>query len=411
MTSSTIQSDVLKLLPEAEKFLCDLISYPSTPGQEQEVMEYIYEQFQNSQTRVEKIHLTNDLKNDPDYSDPIPSIEYDGRFNLRISRGGGGGGKTLLFNAHSDVVPASEGMTHAFSPIVKDGIVFGRGACDDKGQIATLFLVLKVIESMNINLKGDLVFHVVVEEENGGNGSLAMIRQGENADGCIVMEASGFETVFTSIRGAVWFKITFRGQAGHSGMPSATKSALLLAREAMGILEQYHVKLLKESRGLEYFDEFINPMPLTFGHLEAGNWPAAAPNLAVLEGVLGLLPNKTKEEVCREFEQALIEGGLQDQFDLHFMYRHDSSVLDPDHDIPRLLVFSANEFGHQMNKSAMTASCDAWFYNNILKIPTVVYGPGSLRWAHSIDEQIKLSEIAQAAEILTRFIISYCKVD
>ena len=56
----------------------------------------------------------------------------------------------------------------------------------------------------------------------------------------------------------------------------------------------------------------------------------------------------------------------------------------------------------------MTASCDSWFYNNQLGIPTVVYGPGSLGFAHSNEEQIKLDDIGAAAVVLARFIENWC---
>lgn len=159
------------------------------------------------------------------------------------------------------------------------------------------------------------------------------------------------------------------------------------------------------------FDSHPNPMPLTFGKLRAGNWPASAPSEATLEGVLGFLPNKKKEQVCEEMRQLLIDGGdpyLADHFDLHFMYRHDSSVLEPGHDLPQGLLASAAESGVELDVSGMPASCDAWFYNNQLGIPTVVYGPGSLSVAHSKEEQIEIAEIGRAAEVLIRFVLSYC---
>jgi acetylornithine deacetylase/succinyl-diaminopimelate desuccinylase-like protein len=56
----------------------------------------------------------------------------------------------------------------------------------------------------------------------------------------------------------------------------------------------------------------------------------------------------------------------------------------------------------------MTASCDSWFYNNQINIPTVVFGPGSLRFAHTNDEQIGLDEIGTAAAILVRFLREWC---
>ena len=400
-----MQAIIAKLLPDTQRFLCDLIRYESTPGNEHGVMLFCEKKFAKVGVTVEKVPLADAIKNDPDYSTPVPNIKYDGRFNLRLVRKGQGGGRKLLLNAHTDVVPASEGMPDAYRPRVENGIVFGRGACDDKGQVALLYLLFKALDAGKVKLAGDVVAHVVVEEENGGNGSLAMARTGEKADGCVVLEATEGK-LFTSIRGAVWFRIVFHGKAGHSGQAGQTKSALLIARDAIALLEKYHAELLAASRGLPLFDPYPNPMPITFGKLQAGNWPAAAPSRAELEGVLGLLPNKTKEQVMAGMRQALEPLGASN-FELSFMYRHDSSVVDPNHSLPQALLAAAGQAGHPLAVSAMTASCDAWFYNNQLGIPTVVYGPGTLKVAHSKDEQIAMSEIAAGAEILTTFVQNY----
>jgi acetylornithine deacetylase len=174
------------------------------------------------------------------------------------------------------------------------------------------------------------------------------------------------------------------------------------------MLEGYHARLLECSRGLPLFDPYPNPMPLTFGRLEAGTWPASAPSLAVLEGVLGFLPNRTKEQVCAEIRQLLgcsADEFLAQHFELHFTYRHDSSVLDPDHPLPRRILAAARIAGETLAASGMTASCDAWFYNNQLRIPTVVYGPGELRYAHSAEERIGVAEISKAAELLVHALL------
>jgi acetylornithine deacetylase len=404
-----LNETITSLLPESTQFLCDMIRHPSTPGQEHEVMLFVEKVFKKIPgVTVERVPMSDAIKKDPDYSDPVPDIRYDGRFNLRVVRKGGGGGRKLLFNAHTDVVPASEGQVDPFNPRVQDGIVFGRGACDDKGQVATFHLLMNVLAAMKVRTAGDIVGHIVNEEENGGNGSLAMARTGEKADGCIVMEASE-EKLFTSIRGAVWFKILFHGTAGHSGQVGVTRSALLLARDAMAALEKYHADLLAASRGFPLFDPYPNPMPITFGKLIAGNWPAAAPSRAQMEGVLGLLPNRTKEQVMDGMRAAL-NGvpALAGRFDLSFMYRHDSSVTDPAGAFPKAILAAAAAERVPLAVGAMTASCDAWFYNNQLGIPTVVYGPGTLKVAHSKDEQIPLQEIARAAAVLTTLVRNFC---
>ncbi len=68
---------------------------------------------------VERIPLSNALREDEDYANPVPGIEYDGRSNLRVRVPGTGGGRSLLFNTHLDVVPASQGRSSAFEPRVK----------------------------------------------------------------------------------------------------------------------------------------------------------------------------------------------------------------------------------------------------------------------------------------------------
>jgi len=401
---------IRKHLSDATRFLQGLVRTPSLPGQEQAAMRRCERAFQKLGVRVARVPLADSLKKDPDYSDPIPGLRYRGRFNLRVVRKGHGGGKKLLVNAHTDVVPPSEGMKDPWGGRVKGGILYGRGACDDKGQIAVLWLALKALDAAKIQTAGDLVAHLVVEEENGGNGSLAMARTGEKADGCVVLEPSEGK-LFTSIRGAVWFRLLLHGVAGHSGQAGQTRSALLMARDAIAALEAYHTKLLAASRGLPLFDPYPNPMPITFGKLQAGNWPAAAPSRASLEGVLGLLPNRTKEQVMRGMRAALdraAAGALKNRYDLSFMYRHDSSVVAPSHPLPQTILAAARSVGAPLEIGAMTASCDAWFYNNQLGVPTVVLGAGTLKVAHSKDEQVSLQSVADTARTLAEVARQFC---
>ena len=408
--NETIAAAVQRLLPETEKVLCDLIGMRSTSGREGAEMEFLHDLARALDVEAEKVALCDALREDPDYSDPIPDISYDGRFNLRMVRRGAGGGKAVILNTHTDVVPPSEGMIDPWQPRVRGGVVFGRGACDAQGQVATVLLVLKALQELGVQLNGDVIAHLVVEEENGGNGTLAMARRGEEADACIVCEPTGGK-LMTSIRGAVWFRLLLRGRAGHSGQAAKSRSALRMARDAMDILEKYHDDLLAASRGFPLFDPNPNPMPITFGRLQAGNWPATAPSRAVIEGVLGLLPNKTKEEVCEEMRQALLRSGsglAPEDVELTFMYRHDSSVLDSGHELPRTLLNAAEKAGAPLEIDGMPASCDAWFYNNQLGIPTVVAGPGTLAVAHSKDEQIDMQQIAKAAGTLVNFLMDYC---
>lgn len=404
-----VRSAVMAASNEAANFLASLVRYPSLPGHESEAMEFAAQRFAEV-AEVERVPLSDALLADHDYASPVADLQYDGRCNLRLRVPGSGGRASLLFNSHIDVVPPSQGQQSPFSPVLEAGVLRGRGACDAKGQLAAIFQMLLALKHLGWRLRGDVLAHVVVEEEVGGNGTLAMVRRGESAGACVVMEPTGLR-ILSSVRGAVWFRVTTIGRSGHSGQAGTTISALKMAVRVMEVLEQYHARLLAASRGIPLFDQFPNPMPITFGRLAAGDWPATAPSRAVLEGVLGLLPNKDHDQVMAEMRQAILAGGddwLREHFTIEFIYRHDAHVLDPGHPLVTKLQGCCRVAGLAGEVSAMTASCDSWLYNNQLRIPTVVFGPGSLSFAHSNEEQIRLDEISTAAVVLLLLVRQWC---
>ncbi|HOQ28135.1 MAG TPA: M20/M25/M40 family metallo-hydrolase, partial [Armatimonadota bacterium] len=132
---------------DAEQFLCELIRFPSTPGNETEAMACAARRF-GELAEVERVPLSNALREDEDYADPVPNLDYEGRFNLRLRLPGKGGGRSLLFNTHLDVVPPSQGQESPWDPRVDAGVVRGRGACDAKGQAAALYLALWAIRRL-----------------------------------------------------------------------------------------------------------------------------------------------------------------------------------------------------------------------------------------------------------------------
>ncbi|MCE5231365.1 M20/M25/M40 family metallo-hydrolase [bacterium] len=396
----TLQKIAAEELEAAATFLMKMIRYPSVPGQEHEMMQFIEREIAPLADKVERIEFPADFNKDPEYSFPVEGINYAGRFNLRAVVGDDSvKSPALIFNAHTDVVPASENQPRAFDPVRENGIIYGRGACDDKGSVATLYLLLRILKRLPEKPKAKVVIHLVNEEENGGNGTLRMIRTQEKADAFVVMEPTRGR-LMPSVRGAVWFRVKLRGLAGHVGSAGKTVSALKLAVEAMELLEQYHAETLAASRGIQFFDDYPNPMPINFGRLTAGVWPASAPNAAVLEGVMGLLPNRTREQIMEGMERTLRERGsekLRENFSFEFMYRHDSHVTDPDHKVVKLLQDGVKKVGMSGELTGMVASCDSNYYSNFLGMPGVVFGPGDLIVAHGADEQIEVNQLAQAA--------------
>ena len=395
---------------DAVQLLRDLIGLESVRSHEGAVAGVLREHLAPVTDQCELVEIPDALIDDPEYSFRLPDLTYRDRPNLRLERQGTGGGRSLIINTHMDVVPASPGQKNPFEGRLIDGAVYGRGACDCKGQIAMLYLCLRAMTDLGLRARGDLIAHLVVEEECGGNGTLAAIRGPDRADAALVLEPTDLR-ILPSVRGAVWFAVTCHGRAGHSGQAGRTVSALKEAIGAIEILEGYHDRLLAASKGHPLYDRFENPMPITFGTMEAGDWPAMAPNRATFKGVLGFLPNKTREQIQHEMRKVLESAGgdwLPEHFDLEFMYRHDCNEVPVDHPLVQALEAACGDSGHAPEVTAMPASCDAWFYTNLIDVPSVVIGPGSLGVAHSSQEQIPLDEIVEGAGILARTIASWC---
>ncbi|MFC1692319.1 M20 family metallopeptidase [Candidatus Latescibacterota bacterium] len=397
------------LLDETTEFLEKLVRFASVSSYEGPAMEWIYEQFRGIADECEKIPIHEDIVNDHDYSFRMDDLPYDGRPNVRAVLKGDGAGKSVILNAHIDVVPPSAGQERPFDPFIEEGRMYGRGTCDDKAQVAVVWTVFKAFKKLGIRPKVDVIAHLVIEEETGGNGTLALIRHGENADCCLNLEPTE-NKVFASVRGAVWFTGTVYGRAGHSGSAQTTVSALKMAIEAMNIIENYNRELLEITHGEDpLFLAYKNPMPVTFGQFEAGDWPAMAPQKAVFRGVFGLLTTP-KEEVMSEMLERVKTCGpewLRDHFEMTFSYRHDTSRVEPEHPMIRLLLNSYEAVGVSSGIGAANFGADAWFYNNILGIPTVATGCGSISNAHTDHEHVVLKDIAKETAALCLFISNW----
>ena len=390
----------------ADDFLLGLLRIPSESGSEQAAEAYLYNELKKIGADCERVPINESLARHAEYSDTVKGLEYAGRSNICLKKAGANG-KTIAINSHFDVVPPSPGQEGAYEPrLGQDGHIYARGACDAKGQLAAMALVVKAACELP-PLRNSVVCHMVVEEELGGNGTLGMLESapGFNADALINMEPTGL-ALKPSIRGAVWFDMLFTGQSGHAGSAGNAQSTVYAAMAAIEALRGYHARLLEESGDYGLFRGIVNPMPLTIGQFQAGVWPSMVPGEARIRGVLGFLPNKTRESVMRDIgELFLREENLWfgEKAKLHFDYRHNAVETDEDHWLVTGMQAACAQSGLSPELSAMTASTDAVFYSD-RGIPCIAFGPGKIEDAHSSHERISMDDIIKAAKTIYTFL-------
>ncbi len=401
MDVTAAETAVKNNLEAAVDLLCDLIRIPSVRGKQQEIGRWLKPRAESLADSAELVVVPDSIMDDPDYSFRLDGFSYGETANLRLKIAGAAGGKSLAFNTHLDVVPETRGQTDAFSPVVRDGRVYGRGSNDAKGQVVTVWLVLKALRDLRWRPAGDVTVDFVVEEESGGNGSLLVVRNGLQADACIVVEPTELQVAHL-VRGAVWFEVRTTGVAGHSGSPGSTVSALKEAVKCMDSIEKVREELLAVARRhVPMVAAHPNPMPCTFGMLHTGNWPAAAPSDAVLKGVFGFLPPFHRADIQAKLREAVAPHRAEVLFN---MLNSDPSWVDGNHPLVGGLIGAAGKAGIASGPAFMNASCDSWRYSEQLGIPAVVFGPGSISSAHGIQENVPIDEIRRAALAVIHFI-------
>jgi len=400
-TDERILQAIEKNIDGALEVLSGLVEIPSTRGNEKGPARFLKPRLEPLVDSAELVPVPDSIREDPDYAFPLGGFRYTGEANLRARIKGSRSARSLAFNTHLDVVPATPGQLEPFKARVEDGWVYGRGACDAKGQAVTLWLVFKSLADLGLRPAGNVTADFVVEEECGGNGTLVVQRNGLAADGAVILEPTDLDVVHL-VRGAVWFEVRTSGVAGHSGSPETTVSALTEALEVMKAIERVRAETLLLSReAVPRIAGHPDPAPLTFGMLHSGIWPAAAPDEASLKGVFGFLQPFRREDIQAKLAEAIVPSRAKILFP---MLRSDPSSIPESHPLTQTLLAACADAGVASSPAFMNASCDSWRYTEGLGIPAVVFGPGSLGTAHGKEERIAVDAVRKAAAVLIRFI-------
>jgi acetylornithine deacetylase len=345
--------------------------------------------------------------------------DFLGNPNVVAILKGKGGGKSLILNSHIDVVPEGDRKNwhdDPFSGKVENGRLYGRGATDMKGGTVSLLLAIEAICSTGIKLKGDIIFESVIEEESGGAGTLATLLRGYRADGAIIPEPTNLK-IFPKQQGSMWFRISVQGKSAHGGTRYEGTSAI---EKAYLVIQQ--LQKLEDRRNKRVNDPLYKnvkiPIPINIGKITSGEWPSSVPDLAVIEGRMGVAPNETLEDAEQEMESVLL--GLKELDEWFSTYppkiewfggRWLPGNLETEHPLIEIISTCLEE--KIVGEAVIEASpwgTDGGILSQIGRIPVVVFGPGVTEVAHDANEYINLKDMLLASEIIAHTILRWCQV-
>jgi len=401
----------------AVDFLRRMVNFDSSTiqhglsGQEQAIQEWLAARLGAWGFETRLFEPDNSKMQDiPDFS---PGHDYHGRPNLVATLKGSGGGRSLILNGHVDTMPPGDKEKWSHDPwsgTIGGGNMVGLGVCDMKAGVAAMILAVRFLQEAGLDLKGDVMVQSVVDEEGGGNGTLACVVEGYRADAAIVTEPTRLH-VQPATRGVLLLEVDVEGRATHACLKWGGVNAIEKGVKIVQSMIELERLWLAQRR-----NPLFPPPTITIGQIQGGLAGSQVPGECVLKFDVKYLPvemerdgqekkitgDMVKEEV-QNWIHTLCTGDawLRDHPPKLTWYQHCiPHYLDPQHSLAQMMHSHAQQVLGWGVISGFPAGCDARHLHNRAGIPTVVFGPGDLQYAHSIDEQVNLEEYIQAIKVL-----------
>lgn len=359
---------------------------------------------------------------------------------------GAGGGKSLILNGHMDVVPVSKPeiwCCDPFTPLRKDGKIYGRGTSDMKGGVASAIWALKALKDCGVEIKGDVILQAVIGEESQQAeevGTVKCLERGYTADFAIVCEPTDLE-IHTSSSALFFFELEIEGKAVHI---SARNQAIF--PQPFGIASGKEVGVDAFKKSLMFVDYFyrleeewnhrfrdpvlgaggnsgqdkqgVGVFTINPSFIKGGVYLGSMPSYVYYSYGVWYPDQLVKKEVLFEEIKSAVEAlASTDDFlrenppKLNIPYLQDWPGFRVSTDHPGVKAMekaTKDVVGEPSAISGFKAVCDAYYLNKN-GVPSIIYGPGSLGWSvHGDNEYVTEDAILQAAKVYASMIMEWC---
>lgn len=341
-----------------------------------------------------------------DYSETALQFVQPNRPNALAKLTLGQGGKTLLWNAHMDVVPAGKTenwRTEPFSPVDRNGNIYARGATDDKGGLMAMMIAYLVLQKMQPELNGTILFCGVMGEETGGMGTKFWVEQGGQADAAIVGEPSKMELVVAH-RGAYRPVFGFKGRTSHSSEPDFGENAIYAASRFVCKIAELN-ELYKSSA-----HPLTGSPTIAATVFHGGVKNNVIPDYAEVSIDRRLSPGETyadaEKELLAVLDKMKISGEVGDFTLVGYLNNKGAALVSLTDPVVTHMqeVLKRREFSDTV--VGMRATTDMYLLQDA-GIPTVIFGPGDMALAHCPNEYIPFQQILDAAKIYVEFAVRF----
>ena len=344
------------------------------------------------------------------------------RLNVVGTRHGVRPRPTVHLNGHFDVVPVGQGWTvDPFAGLVRNGRVYGRGACDMKAGIAAAAYAAEAIRRAGVAVPGTIEVSGTVDEESGGFAGVAYLaEQGRlsslRTDYCIIPEPFSPDRICIGHRGVYWFEVAARGHIAHGSMPFLGVNAI----EGMGALlhiiqDELQPVLAARRTDVPVVPEGARHATLNINGIFGGQPVDGIQSPCVADLCRAVFDRRFLVEegfdfTKREIEEVIdrvrtrmprVDYSLTDLMVVHPTRTPDDSpvIAAIDHSVEHVL-------GRRPTHVASPGTYDHKHVTRIAGVPhCVAYGPGELEQAHQPDEFCAVDDLVTSTKVLAAAIL------
>jgi acetylornithine deacetylase/succinyl-diaminopimelate desuccinylase-like protein len=299
----------------------------------------------------------------------------------------------LLLAPHLDTV---NGADEQFTPRHRNGRLFGRGACDTKGSAAAMLTALcELAQGPQRPEETEIIFAGLIDEEQGQAGSRTLASSGLPADLAIVGEPTRLQVV-TAHKGTLWMTLETRGKSAHGSCPELGRNAVHAMARIVDLLETTYAAQLCRRR-----HPLLGCATLSVGAICGGTQANIVPDRCTILFDRRTLPGETEASIRREINALLRAEKLRAVFAPDKL--PPCLPLETEPSLPLVARF-LDSVG-QRKPAGVRYFCDA----SVLArggIPSVVFGPGDIAQAHTVDEWISVEALERGKGLLRQFLQS-----
>jgi succinyl-diaminopimelate desuccinylase len=325
-------------------------------------------------------------------------------------------GNTLLFEAHTDVVTEgrAEDWSHPpFGAERVEGRIYGRGACDTKGNLAAAVMAVRAIKDSGVPFPGKLILCHPVDEEGMMAGIKAFIERGhaEGVDAAIICEPEENQLCVKQ-KGALRVEVTVRGKMAHGAMPLSGVNPVTRAARFVVAVEE----LEREEVERHGEDPFLGYPSLTPTILMGPDCGEPQINVIPASAYVALdirtIPGQSHEDLIRRLEECLSDLRSEDpdfEASLEVVEERPWTETSMDDPLVRSMAAAYRELtGEEPRYNGVPGATDGTFLNTWAGIPIVTTGAGDREIPHHKDEWVSVDELFTTCKLYAATAIYFC---